>query len=644
MRYEQSNAEMSTMRRASADARTTPPTDWGQAAEPPTHLAAEDFELGTNFVNSRKSTPSIKKSEKKKSSRSRSQSRSRSDSIVTSAPRPSKVPTLVREPARLPEAHSQSASRSAAGSQPRRLPAPPVAGGHVKTETGSKPQPLPVATGSTGSKPNPMPTAAPAPASQPVLEQAPVFMAFAGGAAFDPNLVPLPLELGPAVYGWVRRLALQADLASADRLLRDAVADLTSSLGVIIIYAGPDGFYSLGPDGELPKDTQPVVAVGKARRALVGPHSGLIPIATSTETIAVIQLIRNTRQPQFTSADHITMAAIARESAAVLHHLVVQHLQGQIEHQADKKSLYRPEALNYHRKKGSEGVVTELSPKWIRRAYPLLVGAIIIAMIFGVVIRVPTYSSGFGIIRYPGTPVVTLSQGNLERIPVQSGDIVSKGDIVAKLSSPKEDADYEQFLADAENARQQYLFDDQDEQARKSVKTASIALAHAKAAVDQRYIRATADGVVSDIHGAEGDAVSAGTTLMTIVKPGAMPEEVAFLPASDRPRLKKEMKLQVGIDGFSKKRPKLAITDISNDAFGAADVRRQVGQSAADTLKIPNDGASYVRVRATFETDRFTIGQREFQLHENMSTKAEIQIESKPFFASIFPLFEKYFD
>ncbi|MEO8839992.1 MAG: HlyD family efflux transporter periplasmic adaptor subunit [Kofleriaceae bacterium] len=618
MRYEHSNAEMSTMRRASRDART----DWGQGAEPPTHLAADDFE----------------------EKRPRSPSRSRSDSIVTSAPRPSKAPTLIREPAPLPEAHSQSRSRSAAGSQPRRLPAPPVAGGHVKTETGSKPQPLPVSA-ATGSKPNLMPAPAPpATTPAPVLEQAPAFMAFAGGAAFDPNQVPLPLELAPAVYGWVRRLALQADLASADRLLRDAVAELTSSLHVIIIYAGPDGFYSLGPDGELPKDTQPVLAVGKARRALVGPHSGLIPIATATETIAVIQLIRNTRQPVFVGADHITMAAIARESAAVLHHLVVQHLQGQLEHAADKKSLYRPEALDYHRKKGSEGVVTELSPTWIRRAYPVLIGAIIVAMIFGIVVRVPTYSTGFGMIHYPGTPVVTLAQGSLEHLYVQAGDLVKTGDVVAKLSSPKEDADYEQFLADAENARQQYLFDDQDEQARKSVKSASIALAHAKAAVDQRYIHATADGRVSDIHGNENEAINAGTTLMTIVKPGTMPEELAFLPASDRPRIKMEMKLQVGIDGFNKKRPKLPITEISNDAFGAADVRRQVGQAAADTLKIPNDGASYIRVKGTFETDTFMVGKREFQLHEGMSTKAEIQIESKPFFASIFPLFEKYFD
>jgi hypothetical protein len=171
------------------------------------------------------------------------------------------------------------------------------------------------------------------------MEQAPPFMMFNGGAAFDPNALPLPPDIGPAVFGWVRRLALQADLTSADRLLRDAIADLTSSLSVVVIYAGPDGFYSLGPDGELPKDQTPILAVGKSRRALVGPHSGFIPIATATETIAVIQLVRNARQPAFGEMDFLTMAAIARECAAVLHHLVVQHLQGRHEHQLDQKSL-----------------------------------------------------------------------------------------------------------------------------------------------------------------------------------------------------------------------------------------------------------------------------------------------------------------
>jgi hypothetical protein len=607
MRYQPSNPDASTA------------TDWGDGVDSPTHLPADAFEIEVA-----RSSSNRKKSSR---SRSRSQSRSQSESVVTSAPRPSKVPTLVHEPAPLPEAHSASRSRSARGSQPRPLPAPP-------------------AVGATGSQPKlaPAPVAAPAPAPAPVMEQAPAFMEFNGGAAFDPNQLPMPPEVAPAVFGWVRRLALQADLQSADRLLRDAVAELTSSLTVIVIYAGPEGFYTLGPDGELPKDTQPVAAVGKARRALVGPHSGLIPIATATETLAVIQLVRNVRQPAFGQIDHLTMAAIARECAAVLHHLVVQHLQGQLEHAADKKGLYRPEALQHHRKKGSEGVITDLSPRWVKRAYPLLVSAILIALLFGIIVRVPTYSSGFGVVHYDGTPVTSLAQGNLEQLMVTAGDIVKTGDIVAKLSSQKEDADFEQVNADAESARQQYLFDEQDDTARKSVKSATIALAHAKAAVDQRYIRASADGRVSDIHTSLGTAISAGTQLMNIIKPGTMPEEWAYLPAADLPRIKSDMLLQVGIDGFNKKRPKLKILSISNDAVGAAEIRREVGQQLADTLKLPNDGASYIVVKARFENDTFFVGKKEFRLHEGMSTKAEIMIESKPFFASIFPLFEKYFD
>ena len=62
--------------------------------------------------------------------------------------------------------------------------------------------------------------------------------------------------LAPNVYGWLRRLALQADLAGADRLLRDALADLTSSLSVVLIYAGPEGLHSLGTDDELPQDAR----------------------------------------------------------------------------------------------------------------------------------------------------------------------------------------------------------------------------------------------------------------------------------------------------------------------------------------------------------------------------------------------------
>src|SRR5438128_108804 len=57
----------------------------------------------------------------------------------------------------------------------------------------------------------------------------------------DPLAVPVPPELGPTIYGWIRRLALQADLTTADRILRDALLEVTSSLSCMIVYPGQDG-------------------------------------------------------------------------------------------------------------------------------------------------------------------------------------------------------------------------------------------------------------------------------------------------------------------------------------------------------------------------------------------------------------------
>jgi multidrug efflux system membrane fusion protein len=498
-----------------------------------------------------------------------------------------------------------------------------------------------MAARATGSQPRRLPIAEAAPVPVPVA--APAFMEFAGGAAFDPNQVAMPPELAAPVFAWVRRLALQADLVAADRVLRDAVAELTSSLTVVIIYAGPDGFYTVGPEGELPKDTQPLLAVGKARRSLVGPHSGLVPIATTTETLAVIQLARNVRQPVFALRDHLTMAAIARESASVLHHLVVQHLQGRLEHAADQQSLYRPEALEYHRKKGAEGTVAELSPRWIKRAYPILGISMLVAILFGIFIRVPTYTTGYGLIHSAGTPVTVPSTGTVEAIYVNRGDYVHLGDPVAKLASTKEDADYQQVNAESENALQTYLFDDQDEQARKSVKTATAALNHAISMQDLKIVRATAEGRVSDIHANPSKAVQMGDLVMQIIKPNTRYEVWAYLNSTDRPRIKPNMHLQVSIIGFNKKPAQLEITSISNDAVGAAEIRREIGQDLADTLKLSNEG-SYILVKGEFAGDTIKVGKKEFSLHQGMSTKVEIKIDTKPFLVTIFPLFEKYVD
>jgi multidrug efflux pump subunit AcrA (membrane-fusion protein) len=462
------------------------------------------------------------------------------------------------------------------------------------------------------------------------------------GASFDPLAIPLPQELAPAIYGWLRRLALQADLAAADRLLRDALVDLTSALSVLVIYAGPDGLHTLGIDDELPKDQEPVIAVARARRAVVLTHSALVPICTANECIAVIKLERNSRQPPFGLADHVAMAAMGRECAGVLHHLVVQHLQRAAERKLDKGSLYRPEALESHRTRGQEGVLAELSPRWVRRAYPMIVCGLVGAIVLGIVLHVPTYSSGTGIIVFDGKQVTAPQSGTVDVVAVQPGDRVRKGQLLVKLRSEDVEAALRQANKELEAAIQQYLFDSADEQLRKSLISAETAAKRSQAGVDQRSVRAEQDGTVSDIRVRLGQLLQPGSHILTLVEPGTLPQVWAFLPGSDRPRLREGQELQVDLVGFTKSRERARITQVGREVIGAVAARRYLGDEIADAAKLAE--GSYVLVKAQLTSPTFKAKGRTMWFYTGLTVKTEVRVERKRFIVTLLPSLEKYLD
>ncbi|MGE5181908.1 MAG: HlyD family efflux transporter periplasmic adaptor subunit [Acidobacteriota bacterium] len=481
--------------------------------------------------------------------------------------------------------------------------------------------------------------ATPAPATAAPPQAAPQLVPPLAGA-FDPHAMPLPPELAPAIYGWMRRLALQADLTGADRLLRDALADLTSALAVTIIYPGPDGLTTLVTDDELPKDTQPIVAVAAARRAIITSHAALVPIATATETIAVISLQRNSHQPGFTLADQIAMAAFARESANVMHHLVVQHLQRANERKADAGSLYRPEALESHRTRGQEGVLADLSPGWVKRAYPMLIITIAAALALGMVLHVNTWSTGSGIIVFDGKEITAPQSGTVDVVAVHAGEQVHEGELLVKLRSEDVEAQLRQTSTELEKQIQEHLFDPTDENVSKQLAIAAAAAKRAQANVDQRSVRASEDGVVSDIRVRLGQLLQPGEHILTLVEPGTLPEVWAFLPGKDRPRLHEGQDLQVDLIGFTKKRELARITHVSNEVIGAAAARKFVGPEYADSLKL-EDGA-YVLVKARLPRDSFMSKGQKLYVHHGMPVKSEVRVERKRFITTLLPALEKY--
>lgn len=474
-------------------------------------------------------------------------------------------------------------------------------------------------------------------ASAPAIEASP-----GGINAIDPLAVPVPPELGAPIYGWVRRLALQADLAGADRVLRDALLDLTSSLSVTIVYPGPDGLWSLGADEEIPRDAQPIIAVAQARRAVVSSHTAIIPVITTSETVAVVTLTRNPRNPAYHPVEQIAMIALIRESAAILHHLAVTHLQKAAEINADKGGLYRGEALEAHRSRGHEGVPINLTPSWVKRTYPILIVTLLVAVVVSVFITVPTYSTGQGVVILQGTTVTASAGGVVDQILVQQGDKVRAGQILVKLHSANEEAELAQATSELNNSLTTYMQDQTDDTAKKSLANATARKERAQAAVDQRVIRARRAGVISDRRVQQGQALQVGDHIAQIVDPATEPEVIAFLPGKDRPRLKVGQTLQVELGGYKKIRELATITSVSNEVIGGNEAAKVLGQQLADALKLQGGGGNYVIVKARLPKRTFETENRTYYYHHGMLAVTEVKIQSKPFLVTLLPALEKY--
>jgi len=456
----------------------------------------------------------------------------------------------------------------------------------------------------------------------------------------DPLTVPVPPEMATTIYSWIRRLALQNDLPTADRVVRDALLEMTSSLACTIIYPGQDGLWTLGGDDEMPADTNPIVACAQVRRALIMSHTALIPIVTTSETVGVIILTRNPRNPGYHPLEQIAALGFIREAAAILHHLAVAHLQKQSEIALDKGSLYRGEALEAHRTRGNEGVLVHLSPGWVRRTYPFLLVAILAALVFTAFIKVPTYSSGSGVMVMEGTPVTSGLNGNVSELFVKSNQMVKKGSPILKFSSQAERDELESAQKEEDAYTSSYLFDQTDAENRKNLIAAAQKVEATQKRIELKTVRAPIDGVISDIRARKGENLNPGEAIATILPEDAEVTVLTFLDAKDRPRLHKGMNMKVNLAGYTKAPETAKIIDVGNDAVSPETVGKYLGTSLAGSVKL--GASSYIIVKAKMPKRTFKSQNQTLYYHHGMQAKVDVLVAEKPFLVTLIPALERY--
>ena len=456
-----------------------------------------------------------------------------------------------------------------------------------------------------------------------------------GAAAAQPEL---PAELAAPVYGLIRRLALQTELAAADRVLRVGLGELTDSTVVLSRFIDAEGQpWALEDQGDAPLGGDLLAQIAAAGRPLCEGRILVQPIVAAGRTVALLVCSRSERLPGYGLVERAIAFLVARECAGLIHQLMGDHAQREREAAADARSLFRPEALESHRAKGTEGALINLSPVWVRRAYPVVILIVLAAIAYAIFAKVPTYSAGPVVVTVDGLDVTAPAPGTVESVAVAANDRVEVGDEVARLYSVQEKAELDQSESEYRNALLTFLVDN-DDNAKQTLAQASAKRTRARAVVEARTVRAAKAGVVSDVRVRPGQNLNPGDHILTIVPEGAEPVVIALLPGQDRPRLRVGMKLQVELKGFIKPRERVTITEVGAEVIGPTEARRALGAQFADAVVLKGP---VVLVRAKLTKRTFEAQHHVYHFHNGLHGNGEVRIEEKPFLVTLIPAIEK---
>lgn len=464
-----------------------------------------------------------------------------------------------------------------------------------------------------------------------------------------------------------RKLALQTDLKGATSIIVSATVELTKCDRAYCLFHDADSgaLWSESASGE---EDERVAATGVAGfvartgaaialdRASDDPRydpriddprgkgderMAVQPIVgTDGQVHAVIIAARAGGKPVFSAENLTSLASLAAQAGPLLQQLSLQiEAEAVIEEALDDDGLFRREAVEAHVQRGQRGDVIRVSPAWVGWSYWVMLIALIAACVYLVVGRVDQYSSGHAVIRMTGrTDVPARGAGTIKAIYVRSEDRVTAGQPLVRLDDTDQRHELERVEREFATQLRNRMLDPSDGAADANVRQLRVQRETARAALDDRTVVATRDGVVADIRARIGQPVAPGDTVLAIVDDRTDMYVIALLPGGDRPQLAPGMRLRLEIVGYRYAYQDLVIDDVANDVIGPAEARRYLGAQVADTLQLQG---SLVVVRARLPSRNFVADGEAYDYHDGMLATAEVRTRSEPILFTLMPSLKK---
>lgn len=457
-----------------------------------------------------------------------------------------------------------------------------------------------------------------------------------------------------------RKLAAAADLRAAETAAVTAVGDLVGAARVHCLFVdaaagevwsaeraaadGDDRRADRGVVGWAARTGAPVVAERAQDdprwfQALDDPAGRgddrllAVPVIGADRDVhAVLVAVRPGGRPPFDDGDVATVQAFASLAGPLLEQLAHHVEASAYLEEARGDELFRKEAMEAYGER-RWGDVVRVAPTWIRWAYWGLVLVFVAAAVFLVEGRVRTWSRGPAIVRMEArTEVSVRTSGSIASLEVEPGARVAAGDVVATLDQAMQGGDVDRLARELEARLRERLLAPTDPSTGEAVARLRLELERARAALDERVVRAPASGVVGDVRVRAGQRVEPGDVVASVVDAASAVEVVAFLPGGDRPRLEPGQRMRLELHGYAHAYQDLAVEAIAIEALGPEEARRYLGR-IGDSVPL---GGPVVLVRAQLPPE-FEADGEVYRFVDGMTGTVEVEVDSERVIHALIP-------
>ena len=444
----------------------------------------------------------------------------------------------------------------------------------------------------------------------------------------------MPYRVSPEdsfqVVSLVRRMALQTTVAAATTVLQRGLTELIGAKRVQFLGHDPATGAPWTP--ELFQQW-----VG----ANVAPDESVMafPVGVEDALLGMLVAVHRADEPvEDPDRDQVLLGLTAERAAPFLWQLAQNEAIKAAEQAAGPKNpLFRQQALERRRDSRREGSVAKLSPHWVNATYWIVLAGVVVALLYGLVARLNQYSTGPAVVRMEGTEVASGTEGNVMTVLVEPGQRVVKDQPLLQFGTVMQKAELDEAQAEYERTLAGFLLDPSDPNVRAGLSSLVVRKQKAQKMLDMRTMKASKDGIISDVRVRQGTHMNPGDHIMTIIPENAVPTLVALLPGGDRPRMKAGMVLQLDIPGFERTREKTKIETIGEEVIGPQEAQKYLGEKTVGSIPLKGP---VVLVRCKLPKTFLARGKT-YNYFDGMVTRAEVIVRDRSALLAIIPGMDK---